>query len=596
VLQQWMMNESGYPANWKEDLKKTLHKQTIAIVPAGSGVAEMKAEYGRGLRILAWVCGLVLLIACANVANLLLVRSVARRGQVAVRLAVGASRREIILQALTESVLLAIGGGIAGLFIAMGAARMLLGLAFSVAKYLPISVTPSLPVLGFAFAVSLLTGVIFGAGPAWMATRTDPAEALRSQGRKGSDRSSSLNKVLLILQATLSVVLVAGATMLGRSLDNMQHQNFGYPAQGRVLVSLNSPPGTYSIAKLQDVYRRLETRLKSLPGVRGGGIALYNPLTNNWSEMIMVAGHPPSKMDTNSGASWDRVTPTYLHDLGMKMVRGREFSEADNENSEPVAIVNETFARRFFTKDEDPLRQHFGLDLPELAGTYRVIGVVNDARFAGFGFRQPVRPMFYVPAAQLVHYSDVLMARLETGSHFLRGLLLETGIAPGTLEPALRRALAEVDPNLTVVSVRRLSDQIALTFDQERSVASLAGLFGVVALLLAAVGMYGVTAYSVARRTAEIGIRMALGADRSKVVRMVLQGASNRVLLGLLAGIPLAILGGRLMSTELYQVASWDPPSLGTATVALAVSAFFAAIIPANRAASISPVNALRAE
>jgi predicted permease len=593
VLQQWMRNDAGYPANWMPEIIRSLSKQVIDVVPAGAGVAAMKEQYGRSLRILFIVCALVLLIACANVANLLLVRSVSRRGQTALRLAVGATRRQIILQALAESVLLAVGGGIAGLFVAMAAARLLLALAFSTAHFLPVAVTPSLPILGFACGVSLLTGIIFGAAPAWLATRTDPAEALRGQGRAGSDRSASASKLLLILQATLSVVLVAGATMLARSLNNLEHQDLGYQIPGRVLVSLNAPPASYNLAKLTALYRQIEAHL-NLPGVRGSGLALYNPLTDNRGELIMVAGHAPGAMNGDSGASWDRVSSAYLRNFGISILRGRDFSEADNENTASVAVVNEAFVKRFFGKDENPLDQHFGLDLPENAATYRIVGIARDAKFAPFALQRPARPMFFVPLAQNVNYTNDLMKGLELGSHFVRGVMLVTSLPPGTLEPLLRKAFAEVDPNLTIVSVRKMEDQVALTFDQERAVASLAGLFGIVALLLAAVGMYGVTAYTVARRTSEIGIRMALGADKAKVVRMVMRGVLNRVLIGLLAGVPLAIGAGRLLAAELYGVSSWDPFALLLATCALAICASCAAIIPARRAASISPINALR--
>ena len=596
VLRQWMQFEAHYPANWMADLARMLPKQTIEVVPAGAGVEEMKASYGRSLRILLSVCGLVLLIACANVANLLLVRSVARRAQTALRLAVGATRRQIVLQALAESAILALGGGIAGLIVAMAAARLLLALAFSTAHFLPISVTPSLPVLGFACGLSLLTAVIFGAVPAWFATRTDPAEALRAKGRGAGDRSSATSKILLVVQATLSVVLVAGATMLSRSLSNLEHQDLGYQVKGRVLVAINPPPTEYAIAKLTVLYRQLEERLDRIPGVRGSGIALYNPLTNNWGEVIMVAGHPPAKMDGPSGASWDRVSAGYLPHLGVQLLRGRQFSDADNDKTAPVALVNETFVKRFFAKNEEPLDHHFGLDLPENAGTYRIIGIVRNAKFAGFALNQPARPMFYVPLTQEVAYTDTMMSKLERNTHFARGVLLETDVRPGVLEPLLTKALAEVDPNLTLVSVRTLEDQVALSFDRQRAVASLASLFGIVALLLAAVGMYGVTAYGVARRTAEIGIRMALGADRFKVILLVLRGASYRVLMGIAVGVPLAIAAGRLISAELYEVSQWDPLALGVSAGALSLCAFVAAMIPARRAASIAPTSALRAE
>jgi len=596
VLRQWMQNDSGYPANWMPDVIRMLPKQVITVVPAGAGVAVMKEEYGRSLQILLSVCALVMLIACANVANLQLARAVGRRGQTAVRMAVGATQRQIIAEALMESVLLAIGGGIAGLLVAIGAAKLLLALAFHSSHFLPISPAPSVVVLAFALGLSLLTGMIFGAAPAWFATRTDPAEALRGSGRGTSDRSSFARKALLIVQATLSVVLLAGATMLARSLNKLEHQDFGYQIQGRVVLRLHNPLASYTQPKLAALYRQLEEQLNGLPGVQGSGLALYNPLTDNWGELIIVAGHPAPKMSEEAGASWDRVSANYLQNFGMPVLRGRYFTPADNETTAPVAIVNEAFVKRFFKSNEEPLDQHFGMDLPELAGTFRIVGVVRDAKFAGWGLDQPARPMFYVPLAQTVDYRNDLMKKVELRSHFIGGIMLVTNLSPGVLEPLLRRTLAELDPNLTITSIRTMQQQVELSFDQERAVASLAGLFGIVALALAAIGLYGVTAYTVARRTNEIGIRMALGADRAKVIHLVLHGAFNRVLVGLILGLPLAVGAGRLISAQLYGVSSWDPLALTVAASALAICSFFAAMIPAIRAASISPMNALRIE
>ncbi len=363
-----------------------------------------------------------------------------------------------------------------------------------------------------------------------------------------------------------------------------------------MLVGLQHPPASYTAPKLAALYRELEDRLDRLPGVRGSGFALYNPLTDNWGELIMVAGHPAGKLSEEAGASWDRVSANYLQNLGMTILRGRAFTTADNENTEPVAIVNQAFVKRFFKSSEDPLAQHFGLDIPENAGTFRVVGVVRDAKFAGFALDKPARPMFFVPLAQYVDYKQEPMKNLELHSHFIGGIMLVTNTPPGVLEPLVRRTLAEVDPNLTMTDVRTMQQQIDLSFDQERAVASLAGLFGIVALLLAAVGLYGVTAYTVAQRTNEIGIRMALGADRAKVVQLVLGGAFKRVVFGLILGLPLAVGCGRLISAQLYGISSWDPLALGVAASALAVCAFFAAIIPATRAAGISPMDALRTE
>ena len=596
LLREWLQYDSGYPANWMPDVIHDLPKQVLDVIPAGAGVAMMKEEYGRSLQILLAVCGAVLLIACSNVANLLLARGVTRRGQTAVRMAVGATPMQIVGQALLESVVLAVGGAVVGLLVAVAAARLLLSLAFRGAHFLPISVAPSFMVLGFAFVLALVTGIVFGAVPAWIATRTDPAEALHGTGRGTSDRSSTARKVLLVVQATLSVVLVAGATMLGRSLNKLEHQDFGYKVPGRIEVEMNNPPATYAQPQLMAMYRRLEDELEHIPGVQGAGLAMYNPLTDNWGELIYVQGHPGPKLDEQSSSSWDRVGANYLQNLGVPILRGRNFTAADNETSELVAIVNEAFVKRFFKSNEDPLGQHFGLDYPENAGTFRIVGIVRDAKFAGWGLDKPARPMFYAPLMQTVNYSQEIMKKIELRSHFISGILLVSNLPTGQLAPLLREKMAEVDPNLTFNSIRTMQQQIDLSFDQERAVASLAGLFGMVALLLAAVGLYGVTAYTVAQKTNEIGIRMALGADRGKVFQLVLGGAFIRVVVGLLLGLPLAVGAGKLLSAQLYGVRWWDPPALTVATGALVVCSFVAAIIPANRAASISPMSALRIE
>ncbi len=596
LLRQWMRTEAGYPSNWMPEIERKLPEQVITVVPAGAGVGLMKQQYGRSLRILLAVCGLVLLIACANVANLLLARAVAQRTQTAVRLAIGASRGRIVTEALVESVVLAIGGALAGLLVAMGAARLLLSLAFAGATMLPITTTPSPLVLAFAAGLALLTGVFFGAAPAWFATRTDPIEAMRGVGRAAGDRASVTRTTLLVVQATLSVVLVAGSTMLGRSLGNLEGQDFGFNRDGRVLVSVGRPSASFTGARLTALYRDLEARLTRIPGVQGASLALYNPLTSNWGEGILVAGKPAPAPGAQIDASWDRVGTNYLQQLGVKLIRGRYFTETDNETSQNVAVVNEAFVRRFFSPGEDPLDRYFGLNVPENVNTYRIVGVVGDAKFAGFALDRPARPMFFVSFAQTVNYGNPLSQRLETASHYAGGILLVTNTPPGILEPQIARELSTADPNLAVINIRTLREQVERSFDQQRAVASLAGLFGTIALILAAIGLYGVTAFSVVRRTSEIGIRMALGADRGRVVGLVLQGVFYRVAAGLLLGLPLAVGAGYLLSAQLYGVSFWDPVALSVAAGALALAAFVASIVPASRAAVLAPMRALRTE
>jgi predicted permease len=594
ILRQWLQHDAGFPPDWMAEISRMIPKQSITVVPAGAGVAVMKEDYGRSLQILLAVCGLVLLIACANLANLLLARGRARRAQTSVRVAIGASRGDLIRHALTESILLALAGGVAGLLIAEGAQKLILAISFRTASYLPIDTTPSLPVLGFAFALSLATGVLFGTAPAWLAMRTDPVEALRGAGRGTSDRSSLPRKLLLVAQATLSVVLVAGAAMLGRSLNNLENQKLGFETTNRITVSLNSPPATYTPDRLDALYRNLDERLNRLPGVERASLALYNPFTDNWGELIFVEGKPPGTISENSASSWDRVTPGYFQAVGQPILRGRNFTGADRGSAPLVAIVNEAFARRFFP-NEDPMDRRFGIDVAAYAGTYRIVGVVQDAKYNNPD--KPARPMFFVPQAQWVtHYQEDILKKIELNSHFVGSALLVTAQQPGALEPVLRRTLAEVDANLTLNSVRTMKEQVALAFDQQRAVASLAGLFGIVALVLAAVGLYGVTAYTVVQRTGEIGVRMALGADRRSIVRLVLAGAFRQVGVGLALGIPLAIGAGRLMAAQLYGVPFWDPWSLGLAASALGFSAFVAAMIPASRAAGLDPMKALRTE
>jgi predicted permease len=597
LLRRWIRDDAGYPVNWMPDIIRDLPSQTVAVVPAGAGIGlaglSVKEQYGPSLQILITVCGLVLLMACANVANLLLARAVTRRTDTAVRLAIGASPRQVVAEALTESVLLAAAGGLAGLLVAMAAARLLVALAFRNSQFVPIATMPSPVVLAFAIGLALVTGIVFGAAPAWFATRTDPIGALRGSSRGASDHFSGARTALLMVQATLSVVLVAGSTMLTRSLGNLQHQDFGYGVQGRVTVGVNRLPATYTLPRLSSLYRDIEQRLARLPGVRGSGLALYNPLSSNWGATILVAGHTPKAID-EAGASWDRVSAEYLQNLGVPIVRGRAFTAADNETTAPVAVVNQAFVKRFFTSDEDPLDQHFGIELPENAGAFRIVGIVGDAKFARSGLNKPPRPMFYVPLAQRVDYADDQLRLIERLSHFIQGIVLVTDSPPGALEPLLKRTLAEADPDLTITSVRTMQQQIDLSFDRERAVARLAELFGIVALVLAAVGVYGVTAYMVAQQTDEIGIRMALGADRGAVVHFVLRRALHRVAVGLVVGLPLAVGAAQVMAAQLYGVSVWDPFALAVAAGSLASCAFFAAIIPASRAAAISPMTALR--
>jgi predicted permease len=595
LIRVWLVDESGMPAEWMTGIKAQLAKQNIKVVPAGAGVGVMKENYADSLHILLAVCCLVLLIACANIANLLLARGTARRAQTAVRLALGANRRRLIRQSLTESIVLSVLGGIAGLGVAYLGVKAIVALAFHGAKYVPIDAAPSLPVLGFAFALSLLTGVLFGTAPAWLASRANPAEALRGANRTTRDSSSLSQKILVIVQATLSVVLLAGAGLLTHSLANLQHQDFGYETDHRVTISLTAPY-FYSQPKLDAMYRELQDRLSHIPGVERAALAQYTPLQDNWGEIVIRQGHGMPNMNEQIGSSWDHVNPGYLETLGEHILRGRSITEQDTATTQNIAVVNEAFVKRFFKPGEEPLGAHFGLDLPKYSNTFEIVGIVRNAKYNDPASTDPPRPLFFVPLAQRTHYDNALMQSIDDSTHFIEGAVLQLHGNMEGLESEVRHVLSEVDPNLTLLDIQSLQEQVDSNFDQRRAVARMTGLFGILALLLAAVGLYGVTAYTVERRTSEIGVRMALGANRLNVIRLVLRGAFLQIFIGLLIGIPISIACSRLISAQLYQVKGWDPLVLGGSVLALSVCAFFASIIPAQRAASINPVKALRTE
>ena len=596
LLRVWLVNESGMPAEWMGGIKAGLPKQIVKVVPAGGGVGAMKADYGDSLNILLAVCCLVLLIACANIANLLLARGAARRTMTAVRIALGADRSRLVRQSLTESIVLSIFGGFVGLAVAFLGVKAIVALAFHGAKYVPIAATPSLPVLAFAFTLSLVTGALFGTAPAWFASHADPAEALRGANRSTHDKSSLSQKILVIVQATLSVVLLAGAGLLTHSLQKLEHQDFGYATDHRVILSLTGPYSTYSQPKLDAMYRELQDRLAQIPGVARAAVAQYGPLQDNWGELIIRQGHGMPNINEPAGSSWDHVNAGYLETMGQKIVRGRSITEQDTATTRPVAVVDETFVRRFFKPGEEPIGSHFGLDLPRYDNTYEIVGVVRNAKYNDLENTRAPRPMFFVPLTQRVHYDNDVMQSIDDSTHYIEGAVLELHGSMEGLEPQLRRALADVDPNLTLLDVGSMQEQVDANFDQRRALAHMTGLFGVLALVLAAVGLYGVTAYTVERRTSEIGVRMALGANRADVIRLVLRGAFLQILIGLAIGIPISIGCSRLIAAQLYQVKGWDPAVLAGSILALGLCALLASIIPAQRAASINPVRALRAE
>jgi predicted permease len=537
----------------------------------------------------------VLLIACANIANLLLARGTTRRAELAMRMALGAARRRLIRQILTQSVLLSLIGGGAGLVVAYALSHMILGLAFPEARNMPVQASPSLPVLAFAFLVSLLTGIIFGTAPAWLSSQTKPAEALRGLNRSAGDRSSLPQRAFVVLQVALSVVLLAGALLMGRSLANLEHQNFGIATANRYVLEFDPQGAGYTLDRLPALYRQIEDRFSALPAAANVSLARYTPLGgNNWGTCVIQQGYPAPGPNEKCFSSWVRVSNRFLQSIGVPVVRGRNFSGQDTQTSTPVVLVNQSFARYFFP-NQDPIGKHFGLVSPKNSGAFEIVGV-----FADFKMNDPrgeVTPLFLRPLAQeYAGYSDPEAISSEKSSMFVGSAIVQFARPQQDAEATIRRTLAGIDPNLTVVDLRSFDTQVVGNFNQERLIARLTSLFGILALILASVGLYGVMSYFVARRTSEIGIRMALGGTRSKVVAMVLHGALWQILIGLGLGIPAALFSGHLMGSQLYGVGGYDPVAPVSATLVLGLCTTVAGFIPAHRAASIEPMQALRTE
>jgi predicted permease len=592
TLHHWLATQSDYTINGND---KEIPKQYVVVVPGGGGIQNLQIEAGNGLRLLTGISALVLLVACANIANLLLARGATRRAETSIRTALGAARSVLIRQVLVESVLLGVAGGVVGIGIAYAGARMILKLAFPDATQLPIQASPSPVVLGFAFLLSLVTGIVFGIVPAWVSSHSDPAEALRGMNRSTGDRSMLPQKTLIVFQAALSLVLLVGAGLMIQSLRNLERQNFGITTANRYVIHIDTWGAGYNFDQIRSVNERLEREFSALPGVKSMGLALYSTLEgNNWGEGIHIEGRPAPGPEDDNNSRWDRVSQHFFETIGQPVIRGRGFTEQDTATSRMVAVVNQTFVKKFFPK-EDPIGRHFGTFDQKYAGSYEIVGIVADAKYTNP--RDAMRPMYFRPMSQLnTTIQERRFITAETSSLYPNSITIQFIGDAAALESLARRTLANINPDLTMMDFKSLDYQVAGNFNQERLVSRLTGLFGLLALALASVGLYGITSYSVARRTNEIGVRMALGANRGNVVVLVLRNALLLVAIGLGIGIPVALLGGRLMSSQLYGVRMYDPLTLMSAVLVLSAFAALAGFIPARRAASIEPMNALRME
>jgi predicted permease len=592
-LQEWLRSHWG---EMNANERSALSKQTLNLGPGGSGITSMRQQYGSWLRILIMVAAFILLIVCANVANLMLVRGMERRQQTSVSMALGAQPMRIVQPILTESIILSLVGGAVGLAVAFVSTRLILHFAFETTSSVPIGAAPSGPVLTFAFALSLVTGVLFGMAPAWLAIHVNPIEALRGANRSTRDAGSLPRKALVVMQAGLSVVLLSASGLLLQTLRNLENQDLGFAQDRRIVINIDPLLAGYKPVQLEPLYERIHDSLATLPGVVSVAAALYTPQSgDDWGEGVYVAGRPEPGPNTDIGAGWSRVSSGFFETMGTPIIKGRPLNNQDTGRSRHVAVVNEGFARKFFKK-EDPIGKHFGKGGAMYAGDYEIVGVAKDTRFANYNLDQPVAAFFFLPETQSTQYIESGAASTELRSHYLHDVVAY--LQPGATLPddIVRHTLASVNPNLPVRRIQNLEQQVSSTFGQQRLISRLTSLFGILALVLASIGLYGVTSYNVGRRVNEMGVRMALGADRGHILALVLRESFILIAFGLLIGIPLTLVTGRFLGNQLYGVSQHDPITLAIAVVTLTVCAFIATIFPAFRASSISPLKALRVD
>ena len=574
--------------------KKSLSLTHVVLAPGGGGIQNIQSGYKDHLKLLQWIAALVLLVACANIANLLLVRGMGRRAELSIRSALGAPRSRIVRQLLTESVLLSGMGGLLGLAVSYLGAHALLALAFPDQHNMPVAASPSPLVIGFAFVLSLATGILFGLAPALMAARAQPAEALRSNARTTSQSASWLQRGLVVLQAALSLVLLVAAGLFAQSLNKAENVDMKLDATNRYIAHINPQAAGYKPTNVEPLYHTIIDRFHTVPGVLKVGLSTYTPMEdNNWGSGVKVQGEP----DINKGASWVKGTPEYFDSVGTHLVMGRAFKLQDTLNAPPVAVVNQEFVRQFFGK-RNPIGHRFGFSGPAKTaqdGAHEIVGVVEDTTYTSVYWKN--HTMYFLPLTQPAGGPSDPDYRIDKDqSMFAGALVIETNRPIPGFEKIIAENLASINPNLTIVKFQTFQQQIDDIFTQERLIARLTSLFGLLALLLAAIGLYGVTAYTVVRRTPEIGIRMALGAARSRVIGMVMRGAMLQAAVGLAIGVPIAIFCVRYVKSQLYEITSVNVPVMAVAIAVLLLAAAIAGIIPARRAASIDPVRALRVD
>jgi predicted permease len=553
----------------------------LGLEPGSQGLAALRQEFSKPLWIVMAIVGLLLLITCANVANLLLARANAREKEVAMRLALGASKGRLVRQLLTESILLGLGGGVFGLGLAYWGNSMLLAMMTRGRSPVLLSASPDLKVLAFALGVSLFTALVFGTIPAWRVADVDPSRGLAKNARNSAASStrSRLGKSLVVLQTAISLVLVVGAGLLARSLANLKNFYPGFDRENVLMFSVD--PTVIGKNDVVPIYEQLLSRLRAVPDVRQASLSVHQPLTTNMSTTALkVQGLTQGQQDDLAPVNVEPVGPDYFATMGTPLFRGRDFLRGDRTGSTKVAVVSESLARHYFG-NADPIGRF--ISIPGFVGDtswIQIVGEIRDIKF--HDLRESDAFVLYLPLFQMP----------EGGATFE----LRTALDPVSVQSAALDVVRSLDPRLPINSVKTLDSQLNDSLVQERLVGLLSGLFAVVALLLTCVGLYGLMAYTVNRRTSEIGIRMALGADRSRVAGMVLGETLLLAVGGLVLGFPGAVFASRLISSQLFGIKPWDPVTFLGACVLMTVATVTASYLPARRAASVDPMQALRSE
>jgi predicted permease len=579
VLFKQSLRERVGSAPSQKELSAIQHAM-IELTPGGRGLSQIRGRISTLLEILMGAVGLVLLIACANIANLLLARAASRQKEIAVRLSIGAGRLRLVRQMLTESALLALAGGVAGVLFAWWATGFLLWMVSTGGEALPLKVAPDARVLTFTTLLSLATGILFGLAPALRATRVELSSSLKEgRGSLPARSRNVLAKALIVSQVALSVVLLIGASLFVRSLVNLRNVDTGFNKENVLVFGVDTPSAGYKDddPRLTSLYQQVEQRVRELPGVRFASFSFFTFEQGAWTAPAYPQGRAPSSQ--NQGEIHNNVIgPEYFAAMDEPVILGRAFNSRDTEKSPKVAVINETMAHTYFP-GESPIGLRYGFS-PQHSGEFEVVGVAKDAKYESL--REKPKPMAFYPYSQRVGYYGDFIVRYSGD--------------PRAIVPEIRRAFTGVNSNLPVTDVRTLAEQVDNTLVGDKLIARLSSFFGLLALMLASIGIYGVLSYAVAGRTSEVGLRMALGAKRSNVVWVVMRDVLVLVVIGLVIGVPGAVSLERLASDMFYGLAAVDAVSIAAAVSILALVAGVAAYLPARKASLVDPMTALRYE